>query len=130
MLVLKNDNNEMRTGAYDRILRFRLLSGFVGLLIPSMTFALFNIVWYCLVKNWVPMGIGWLVLPAVIFMEAPAVLIGRALSLPIETGAAAFFMYELSLLGYLWVHLLWLSAGLAVGWIFEKPLGYNDFGIT
>lgn len=102
-----------------RTLRHLVLSGFYGLLIPTGAFALSGVSRYCLVKNWIPAAIGWLVFPSVMLVEAPAVTLGRTLGLPIDTGVTAFFWYELSWIGYLWIVLYWIIAGVIAGSVSE-----------
>lgn len=101
-----------------RTCRFRLLSAFCGLLIPASGFVLSCITRHLL--SWIPI-VGFFLIPGVmIVVEHPAVSTGRMLGLPIDSGATAFFGYELSLFGHLWVFLFWIAAGLIGGSIFEK----------
>jgi len=55
------------------------------------------------------------VFSAVLLVEDPAVTLGRTLELPIDTGVTAFFWYELSWSGYLWIVLYWIAAGVIAG---------------
>ena len=70
--------------------------------------------------------IGMFLLFALALLEIPAVIIGRALKLPFENGAAAFLVYDLNLLGYALVVVFWGLVGTAAGVILQTLRSKGD----
>jgi len=98
---------------------FWLRGGLVGLFTPFILFGLF------LILNSFNIEFGSnpitsLLIFAMAFMQLPAVVIGRALGLPIETGGAAFILYNFTIFGYILTIFFWVLIGVLFGWIIDR----------
>ena len=68
----------------------------------------------CLALNWIGLAAGGFAL-ALGILEIPVAIIGRALSLPIETGGIVQVLYPFNALGYAFLVVFWAFVGLFVG---------------
>jgi hypothetical protein len=88
------------------------LNVYCGLVFCLVAFTLSGTILFCFIP-YIPVNLVLFPLLIVaIFVEVPAVTVGRALNLPIESGGAAFMLYNLSPFGYRYVSMFWLAAGL------------------
>ena len=105
--------------------RFWLWGGLTGLLFPLASFALLS------VCQRTTSGIVLAFLLFTVFsLEAPTVIIGRILHLPIEIdneiSDPIFIAYQLSPFGYILVLVFWICVGLGIGFVIGKILSAKN----
>ncbi|MDP2905290.1 MAG: hypothetical protein Q8O22_03185 [Candidatus Omnitrophota bacterium] len=96
-----------------------LRGALIGLFVPLFLFGIFLI----LTGFNVEFGrhpLAGLIIIALAILEMPVAIIGRSLGLPIETGGAAFLLYQFNALGYILTIVFWVSAGAFLGWLVDK----------
>ena len=96
--------------------RYLLIGALFGLIVPVILFGIFSILSHLNVEiGKSPLSV--LIIFTLALLEAPIAIIGRSLNLPIETGGAAFILFQFNAFGYFLTLLFWTLVGLFVGWL-------------
>lgn len=101
------------------LMHFSLCGGLTGLLLPVVLFILVQILTYSRVF-FEQQFLATLLIFVVVFLELPAVRIGRRLNLPTENGSTAFTVFGLSVFGYMLAIAFWSLVGLLAGFMIDR----------
>lgn len=104
--------------------RYWLRGALIGLFAPSCLFGIFLIL-AGLNIEFGRFPLAGLIIIALAIFEIPVAIIGRSLGLPIETGGAAFLLYEFNALGYTLTIIFWIFVGAFIGWLIDKKSRKN-----
>ncbi len=91
---------------------FLLYGAVLGLIAPALLFGLLDCTFDNQTIMWTDPLKGLTVF-TILLMQLPVVIVGRALALPVESGGAAFILFNLSQLGYILLSLNSMLVGIA-----------------